>query len=123
MISSVIPSLKYSFSGSALMLASGSTTMDFSAGATPTGVVPDGVRSRCSATSSASANSAAVGKRSTGVRASARTIAWSTASGTSRIARACGTGARNRLEMMACALGPVKGCSPVSISYRTQPRE
>ena len=30
MISSVIPSLKYSFSGSALMLANGSTAMDFS---------------------------------------------------------------------------------------------
>ena len=59
MISSVIPSLKYSFSGSALMLASGSTTIDFSGAAargTLGGVCP--VRSTCS---SASANSAAEG--------------------------------------------------------------
>ena len=56
MISSVIPSLKYSFSGSALMLASGSTAMALVVGAVlgdSVGVVRPG--------SSASANSAAVG--------------------------------------------------------------
>ena len=39
MISSVIPSLKYSFSGSALMLASGRTAMALRAGE-PGGVLP-----------------------------------------------------------------------------------
>ena len=102
MISSVIPSLKYSFSGSALMLASGSTAMDFAAAAAPTGVrAPAGSRSRCSACSSASANSR--GRREAvhrGPGQRAVTIAWSTASGTSRIARTCGTGETNRLAMI-----------------------
>ena len=69
MISSVIPSLKYSFSGSALMLASGSTAIAFGAMAplTSGGVrfVPVSPPRRMARR--ASANSAPVRNRSTGV--------------------------------------------------------
>ena len=67
-------------------------------------------------TRSASAKSAAVGYRSTGVRASARETAASTVSGTSRVVRTFGIGDTNRLAMIACGVMPVKGGSPVSIS-------
>ena len=125
MISSVIPSLKYSFSGSALMFASGRTAMALAAGA---GVRPAATgRLRPGWPTpliwrSASTNCAAVANRSTGVLARARVSASSTASGTSRVTRTLGMGEMNRLAMMAWAVAPVKGGSPVSISYRTQPR-
>ncbi len=124
MISSVMPSAKYSFSGSALMFLNGSTPMAAGAAAA------DSLLARCDPviaarpmSRSASANSAAVGYRSTGVRASARVTAASTASGTSRVVRTLGIGDTNRLAMMACGVMPVKGGSPVSISNRTQPSE
>ena len=119
MISSVIPSLKYSFSGSALMLANGSTAIAFGAACSsgpPAACAAGRCRRRATMARSASANSAAVGKRSTGVRASARVTASSTASGTSRVARTLGIGETNRLAMIACGVGPVNGGSPVSIS-------
>ena len=77
MISSVIPSLKYSFSGSALMLVGGRTATALAGVALFT---DSGVLRRPSRTNplGASANSAAVGKRSTGVRDSARFTASST---------------------------------------------
>ena len=57
--------------------------------------------------------------------APARVItAASTCSGT--LGRACrtrGTSPLNRLAMIACAVGPVKGGSPASISYSTAPSE
>ena len=76
MISSVMPSLKYSFSGSALMLASGSTAIALRAAERAAFCRPDGEPGRACARSmtgrSASANSAPVANRSAGVRASAR---------------------------------------------------
>ena len=55
--------------------------------------------------------------RSAATGASARWIAWSTASGTlGRIRRTLGTGSISRLAMIACAVGPVNGGSPASIS-------
>ena len=114
MISSVIPSLKYSFSGSALMLARGSTAMALAAGALLG--ASGGVRWAAPFGRSTSAKWAAVGKRSTAARASARVTTSSSPSGTSRIALTWGTGETNRLVMTACAVGPVNGTSPVSIS-------
>ena len=124
MISSVIPSLKYSFSGSALMFVSGRTAMALAAGA---GVRPAATVAWAGAADpltwrSASTNCAAVGNRSTGVLARARVSASSTASGTSRVTRTLGMGEMNRLAMMAWAVAPVKGGSPVSISNSTQAR-
>ena len=59
-----------------------------------------------------------------GVRASARSSARSTSSGTSaRSARTGRTASVNRFTMIACAVGPVNGGSPASISYSTQPNE
>jgi hypothetical protein len=40
-----------------------------------------------------------------------------------RSRRTLGTGSANRFMMIACAVGPVYGTSPASISYRTAPRE
>jgi hypothetical protein len=87
--------------------------------------LPGPVWTSCSPTgaSSARANSAALVNRSAGERANARVIACSIPSETSRIVRRCGTGSLKRFAMMACAVGPVKGGSPASISYATQPRE
>ena len=70
-----------------------------------------------SAASSARANSAAVAKRSAGTKASARLMAWSTASGTAgRTRRTLGTSPAMRLAITACAVGPVCGGSPASSS-------
>ena len=66
---------------------------------------------------SASANRPTVAYRSAGSRASARPIAASTCIGTiSLVSRTCGTGSVRTLAMIACALGPVWGGSPTSIS-------
>jgi hypothetical protein len=65
---------------------------------------------------SAAANSPAVAKRSAGTFASARVTAASTPGGTARTLPRCGTGSLNRLAMRACAVGPVNGGSPASIS-------
>ncbi len=70
----------------------------------------------------ARANSAALPNRSAGTGASARRIAWSNSSGTlGRPRRTLGTGSVKRLPITACAVGPVKGGSPASISYSTPP--
>ena len=37
--------------------------------------------------------------------------------------RTLGTGSLSRLAMIACAVGPVNGGSPASISYSTAPSE
>jgi hypothetical protein len=57
-----------------------------------------------------------VANRSTGVRASARVSASSTAWGMSRVTRTFGMGETKRLAITAWAVAPVKGGSPVSIS-------
>ncbi len=66
---------------------------------------------------SAWASSNAVENRSAGTSASARWSAKSAASGTlGRPRRTLGTGSLKRLATMACAVGPVYGASPASIS-------
>ena len=73
---------------------------------------------------SARANSSAEPNRSAATGASARATAASTCSGTlGRAWRTRGTSPLNRFAMIACAVGPVKGGSPASISYSTAPRE
>ena len=59
----------------------------------------------------------AVGNRSAGTRASARAASASTARGTlSRIVVIVRGASVSRRAMMACAVGPVNGGSPASIS-------
>ena len=105
MISSAMPSEKYSFSRSALMLTNGSTAIDFAAVAVVTvppggDVTPD--------PPSAWPNCAAVAYRSAGSFASAFATACSTHSGTaSRNARSAGTGSVKAWAMIAWAVGPV----------------
>jgi hypothetical protein len=66
---------------------------------------------------SASPKSAAPAKRSAGTRASARWIAASIASGTAcRCSRTLGGASVSRRAIIACAVGPVNGVSPASIS-------
>ena len=75
------------------------------------------------ATCSAWANCAAVANRSAAIGASARRIAWSTGSGTlGRTDRTLGGGSVRRFTIIACAVAPVNGASPASISYSTAPR-
>src|SRR5688572_10775786 len=72
--------------------------------------------------SSALAKSAALRNRSAGSLLNARWIAASTAAGT--VGRVAVTGAGMvfiTLATIACALGPVNGGSPASISYNTHP--
>ena len=71
---------------------------------------------------SAAANSPTLAKRSAGVRARARVTAISTPAGTARSVVSFGSGSLNRLAMIACAVGPVYGGSPASISYTTHAR-
>ena len=124
MISSVIPSLKYSFSGSALMFRNGSTAIEFAAagGGRTSGRAGDvTVSGPCLA--SAATKSAAVANRSAGAFASALTTTCSSQSGTvSRTARRRGTGSIACRARIAWADQPVKGGSPASISYSTQAR-
>ena len=93
--SSVIPSAKYSFSGSTLRLRNGRTATD------------GGDRTGAGAVS-ASANAPVEANRSAGVLASAFMSACSTAAGTVvRRRRTAGTGSVNRLAITACAVRPV----------------
>jgi len=63
-----------------------------------------------------------VAKRSLGDFDSTVISADSTAGGTvSRSVETRGTGSRKRFAMIACAVAPVYGGSPASISYNTQP--
>jgi hypothetical protein len=124
MMSSVMPSLKYSFSGSVLMFSNGSTATDLPLSATcwmacaaPTAIatVAAGV--------SASENWEAVLNRSAGTVAMAFRTAASTASGTSsRAERGDGAGELSRLAITAVRVDPRNGASPTSISYSTHPR-
>jgi hypothetical protein len=76
------------------------------------------------AAASAWAICAAVANRSAATGASARWIACSTASGTlGRARRTRGTSPLSRRAITACAVGPVNGGSPASISYSTAPSE
>ena len=114
-ISSVMPSAKNSFSGSALMLANGSTAIDFC------GAVREVTESGCA---SAATRSRAVWNRSAASRASDRATTPATARDTSsRIAETCAGVFQKRIAITACAVGPTNACSPVSISKSTQPSE
>src|SRR2546426_11206378 len=111
MMSSVIPSAKYAFSGSGLRFVNGSTAMDLGPGRTAPGCA------------SASANAAAEANRSAGTVARALRRACSTPPGTvARRRRTPGAGPARRLAITAWAVGPVYGGSPTSSSYRTQAR-
>ena len=112
MTSSVIPSAKYSFSGSPLRLRNGSTATERAGARTASG------------RASAAANSATEAYRSAGTWASAVRMACSTPSGTlSRTVRSRGTVPTTFRAWMAWAVAPVNGGSPASISYSTQPSE
>jgi hypothetical protein len=104
MISSVRPSLKYSFSASELTLVNGRTTMDLRAG-TATGAL-----------TSASTNALAVSKRSTGSSAMAQATARATASLAPPSPSSDGASPRKRAAIIAAALAAAKGERPVSIS-------
>ena len=110
--SSVMPSLKYSLSGSPLALVNGSTTIPRPQAATdtPTEAPAAGV---CSAVT----NSAALARRSAGSLASARTSARSTCGGASgRAARSGGGASVTCLAIVARAPSPRRGGAPASIS-------
>ena len=111
MISSVIPSLKYSFSGSVLMFSNGSTATDFAAMTSSTiACAAPTAMATVAEVPSASANCAAVANRSAGTVAMAFFTAASTASGTSsRDARADGIGEVSRLAITAVRVLPRKG--------------
>ena len=124
MMSSVIPSLKYSFSGSVLMFSNGRTATDFAATTSWTiACAAPTAMATVAGVPRASANWAAVVNRSAGSVAIAFFTAASTASGTSsRKARGEGTGPLNRFAMTAVTVVPRNGGSPTSISKSTQPR-
>src|SRR5213592_4444024 len=114
--SSLMPSLRYSLSGSALAFTNGSTAMERVL-PTSDGAAPGRVSSR------AAVNSATLANRSAGAFASARASACSTAAGASgRRARSGAGGSLKCLATMARALSPENGGSPASISYTTQAR-
>ena len=108
--SSLMPSLRYSFSGSALAFTNGSTAMERVL-ATSDGTAPSRVSSR------AAVNSATLGNRSAGAFARARASACSTAAGASgRCARSGVGGSLRCLAMRARALVPENGGAPANIS-------
>ena len=110
MMSSVMPSLKYSFSGSVLMFSNGSTATDFAAVTSCTiACAAPTAMATVAGVPSASANWAAVENRSAGMVAIAFFTAASTASGTSsRTARGDGTGELSRLAMTAMSVDPAE---------------
>src|SRR5262245_21697482 len=116
MISSATPSVKYSFSGSALIFTNGNTAIDFVlAVATLDVVIPGGVLEP--GAFSACENWAAVGKRTAASFASACTTTGSSHSGRSpREPRSGGGGSVKHCAMIAWAVGPVNGVRPESIS-------
>ena len=116
MMSSVMPSLKYSLSGSALMFANGSTATDASG--------LEGETAGVSSDRNASTSTAPVACRSPGVFSSSRDTARLIANGTDARRSVTGGGVyTKRFATTACAVDPVNGSSPVSISYSTQPSE
>ena len=108
MISSAMPSLKYSKSGSPLRFANGKTAID-----SP----PSPSRVTSSGAFRARANWPAVANRSAGALASAVSTACSRACRTvGRTLRIGGTTSSRWRAITACAVDPVKGTDPVSIS-------
>src|SRR5262249_4679683 len=108
MISSEMPSEKYSFSASPLMLANGNTAIDLALGR---GGGAADCRERLST------NFDIVGNRSAGERAIAVETADSTLRGTSgRLALTFGGACVNRWTRIDSSVGPLNGGSPVNIS-------
>jgi hypothetical protein len=108
MMSSEMPSEKYSFSGSPLMLANGSTAIERSSGSTSW----EPVR-----TSRDAAKRSTVANRSSGARAIALEMAASMFRETlGRLVLTRGAGRVKRCTRMASMVAPVKGASPASIS-------
>ena len=108
--SSLMPSLRYSFSGSALAFTNGNTAMER---VLPT--IAGAAAGRVS--SSAVVKSATLANRSAGSLARARASACSTAGGASgRRARSGGGGSLRWRATMARALSPENGGVPASIS-------
>ena len=110
--SSVMPSLRYSFSGSGLALTNGSTAMQRTAAEA---ITPDpaSAPSPCRA----ARNSATVANRSSGFLASARASTRSTRAGASGLTARSGRGVSvTCFAMVARAPPPRSGGSPASIS-------
>src|SRR6185503_8521477 len=112
-----------SFSGSALALTNGRTATDLAAATVGCGRVAGSVAVAGELAASASANIANVSYLANGSDDIALLTARSTLAGMlPRIDRSgCGVSI-NRLTITACAVGPVNGRSPLSISYNMQAR-
>src|SRR5678816_4427252 len=118
MISSAIPSAKYSFSASLLMFANGSTATDFADDTACCGNVVVSVGVDMLPDARACANCAAVLNRAAMSTAIALERAFASGSGTLlRTLLTDGTVSVNRLVMTACGVGPVNGLSPVSYTH------
>ena len=113
MISSVIPSLKYSLSASALMLANGSTAIDLSVES------GSGDFERRDSISSAPVRNLFAGSRSRSLE-TARLIDPGT---DGRKVTTAGAFVVNLCAMTEFVVGPVNGTFPVSISNIVQPSE
>src|SRR5512138_3371050 len=110
MISSAIPSAKYSFSASVLMLANGSTATDFADETACCGIVVVSVGVVILLDASACANCAAVLYRPPMSVDIARLRARATGSGTLlRISLTGRTLSVKRFAITDCGVGPVKG--------------
>src|SRR5215211_8988 len=123
MISSAIPSAKYSFSGSALEFTNGRTATDFAAATVGCGRVAVSVGVVSELDPSACANSAAVLYLADVSVDIALLTARSTLSGMlPRSERRGFAVSVKRFAITACAVGPVNARSPLSISYNMQAR-
>jgi hypothetical protein len=122
--SSVMPSLKYSFSGSALTLTNGSTTIVVRRAAAGSAGASVPCDSLCSRSVRRPASSPAEAIRSAGWRARRRSSRSSSAVGADTpAALKLGAGSVSRRTICAMDEITVNGGCPASISYRTQPSE
>src|SRR4029079_16034502 len=123
MISSAIPSVKYSLSGSALMFVNGSTATDFAADTTVCGSDAVSVGVTRLPDASAWPNCAAVEYRPDASIAIALVTAFSTDSGIELLMLRSDLGiSEKRFAITACGVAPLNGRSPLNISYITQAR-
>ncbi len=117
MISSAMPSVKYSLSGSALMLANGSTATDGVSSFWPWPTV-------CLTRRSSATSSPAVWKRASRSFSRHRAMKRSRSDETLRLRFRTGSGVSRRIALrMSASLSPVNGASPVTISYSSTPKE
>ncbi len=117
MISSAMPSAKYSFSGSALMFANGRTATDFAADTGVFGIVSVSVGVAVCPETSACANNADVENLFDVSTAIALVTAQSTLAGTEDFRDCSGRGLSvKRFAMIDCGVLPLNGRSPEIIS-------